>query len=316
MISNVCVELIVKSAHYPVVYSRRLFNHLPMTLVALDEMGATKIQLKSSQQHYVQRFSITSSDDDRNPIEQQFKNFQQLYLESLTEIGIDKTLAKTLPTLMPGVAAGSFYCMTRLASALKTKNLSEIAFALACWRVYYLDVGGIKGAVNKKPGSLLRTITKATSHYRFPAGNTVDRIANILAIPAYHEQKSQLQEINFDIVAIAVVSAYQMTGHFTLLQAIVAIKALGELLPYIDDKELALRYFWQALVLVYLSTGCVLMNANESVDLIPWQDIRSFCCDSPNEHLIELCCACEELTRITGNLNFHKVASRQVHFNR
>ena len=80
MISNVCVELIVKSAHYPVVYSRRLFNHLPMTLVALDEMGATKIQLKSSQQHYVQLFSITSSDDYRNPIVQQFKNFQQLYL--------------------------------------------------------------------------------------------------------------------------------------------------------------------------------------------------------------------------------------------
>lgn len=316
MISNTCIELIAKSAHYPMVYSRRLFNHLPMTLVALDQMGASNSQLHSSQQYYSQRFSNNKCEDPKNPIIQQFLHLQQFYLDSLDEYGIDTTLGNTLPTLMPGVAAGGFYCMTRLASALKSQNFSEIAFALACWRIYYLDVGGLKASVDKKPGSLLRSIAKVTSHYRFPAGNAVDRIVNVLALPEYHEQPSQLKNINFAIISKSVVSAYQMTGHFTLLQAVVATKSLGELLFYLDDDELALRYFWQALVLVYLSTGCTLMSVAEPVELIPWPKIREFCCDSQNEHLIELCWACEELARITGDINCHKVASRQVHFNR
>jgi len=317
MISDECRNLIASIQTYQVTYSRRLFNHLPMILVALDQMKATPLQLRSSYEHYAERLTprtevVTLSD----PIGQQFNQIQQDYLNQLEQLGLEQTLKTALPRLIPGIAAGAFYCVSRLACAIKTQDTAEVATALTCWQLYYLDVEGIKEAVDKKPLGLLRSATKIVTHYRFPAGNTVDRMASVLLLPDYQEMASQPQALNFNILAKAVVSAYQMTGDFTLCQGVIAVNALSELLPYIDDQEQALRNFWQALVLVYLSTGGVAMNAAEPVELIDWLEIRAFCCNSDNEHLIELCYACELLYQQTDDINCHKAASRIIIFNR
>lgn len=317
MISNECRTLISYLKNYQITYSRRLFNHLPMILVALDQMDATPAQLQSSYQSYASRLLSKPQEQALNdPIGQQFSQIQQQYLEQLEQQGIEVTLKLALPQLMPGVAAGAFYCLIRLASALKTEDLDEVATALACWQLYYLGVDGIKATADKKPLSLLRVAAKTIIHYRFPAGNTVDRMASVLMLPDYHEVASQPQEINFNILVKSVVSLYQMTGDFTMYQGVIAVNALGELLPYYDNHETAQRYFWQALVIAYLSTGAVQMAAAEPVALIDWLEIRSICCDSDNEHLIEFCYACELLFQQTDDVNCHKAASRLVMLNR
>jgi len=317
MITEECRHLISSIKDYQITYSRRLFNHLPMVLVALDQMQATPDQLQSSYVNYVERLAhradVFSLSD---PVGQQFEQIRQYYLNQLKQFGLEHTLKQALPRLIPGIAAGAFYCISRLASAIKSQDHQEVAIALTCWRLYYLDVEGIKATEDKKPLGLLRAATKIITHYRFPPGNTVDRIASVLLLPDYHEMASQPQQISFNILAKAVVSVYRMTGDFTLCQGVVAVNALRELLPYIDEPELALRYFWQALVLVYLSTGGVQMNAAEPAELIDWLKIREFCCDSDNEHLIEFCYACQLLHQQTGDINCHKAASRLIMLNR
>ena len=317
MVSSVCSEFISRAKDYPITYNRRLFNHLPMMLIALDEMGATPAQLKSSYECYVERFALLeSTTDPANPIKQQFTLFQQQYFEQLNDQGIEVTVKSALIDLMPGVAAGVFYALTRLATALKSNDLEEIATALACWHLHYLDIAGIKPLVDKKPRSLLRTTAKVVNHYRFPPGNTVDRMISVLALDQYHQIPSQPQEINFALVVNTVLSAYKMTGDFTMHHCVVAVKSFGQLREYFGDQEQALRYFWQAVVVAYLSTGGVPMVPVVAVDLIDWTQIKQFCCDCTNEHLIEICHACEQLFHQTNDPNCHIIASRLVHYNR
>lgn len=315
MISAQCSQLISCVKDYPITYARRLFNHLPMTLVALDEIGATSCQLQQFHQHYAQRLTFDQAKQLTNPLSQQFEVLQQQYLTELHQLGLEQTIKKALRHLFPGMLAGAFYGLTRLANALKTDNLEEISIALTCWHVHYLDVKGIKPLADKKPTNLLRNMAKVTVHYRFPAGNIVDRMESVLSLPYYHEIASQPKTISFDIVVAAVISTYYMTGDFTMHQCVVAVKALGELLPYYEEQELAVRYFWQASVIAYLSTGGIKMSPLEPVELIDWRDIKAFCCDCANEHLIQLCCACEQLYLQTGDINCHRVASRQVRLN-
>ncbi|NRA83254.1 MAG: DUF4243 domain-containing protein [Gammaproteobacteria bacterium] len=317
MLSSVCSELISRAKDYPTTYNRRLFNHLPMMLLALDKMGATSEQLTSSFDNYIERFTDHDNYlDPANPIKQQTEILQQQYLLQLNDQGIKPIISSALLFLMPGVAAGVFYPFTRLANAVVAEDFEEIAIALACWHTYYLDLGEIRECADKKPGSLLRSTAKIVAHYRFPAGNSIDRMASVLDLEQYYQSASQPLVINFEIVATAVLSTYQMTGDFTMHHCVVAIKSFATLRDYFDDEELALRYFWQAVVVAYLSTGGAPMAAAEQVELIDWSEIKAFCCDCSNEHLIEICYACEIIQQQTGHISGHRIASRLVHYNR
>jgi len=317
MVSATSSMLATNIRDYQVTYGNRLFNHLSISLSALTYLDASEEQIISFYSHYIDRLSIREPQRQTyDPIAQQSAVLLEYYRTSLSEIGIEQTLKAELATLMPGIIAGGFYALNRLASAISLKDIDEIATSLTYWRVYYLELGEITSSLDMPPTKILRQLIKVIGHFRFPAGNTCDRVKSVSTLYDYQNSDNQPHEISLEIIADATVKIYQMTGDFTMLHALTATASLKVILPYCEEQELALRYFWQAVVVAYLSTGGAPMSSVEQSPLLPWAEIFSFCHQSPNEHLIELCRACHQLDELLTHQRCHQVASRQVFLNR
>ncbi len=317
MVSATSSMLAKNIRDYQVTYGSRLFNHLSISLSALHYFDASEAQLKAFYASYIDRLSERCEQQETlDPISQQSAALFDDYKKQLTELGIEKTLTKELTRLIPGIVAGGFYAINRLASAISLDDIEEIAASLTCWRIYYLELGAITDSVDQTPTKILRQLAKVMGNFRFPPGNTCDRMKNILTLHDYQANQNQPVEISMEIIADATVKIYQMSGDFTMLHALTGSASLKSLLPYCEDQELALRYFWQAVVVAYLSTGGAPMTSVEKSPLLPWSEIFSFCHQSPNEHLIELCRACHQLDDILPHERCHQVASRQVFLNR
>jgi len=303
--------------NYQVTYGNRLFNHLSISLSALTYLNASDDKIGDFYRQYSERLSEACQDDPTpDPLAQQWTALFARYQAQLTAQGIEATLENELPSLLPGIVAGGFYALNRLASAIETNDLNELAMALTCWRIYYLELGELTTHVHMPPTRILRHLAKVIGHFRFPAGNTIDRVKSVLTLHDYQCNDNQPSEISIEIVADATIKVYQMSGDFTMLHALTGSASLKTILPYCQDQEMALRYFWQAVVVAYLSTGGAPMTSLEKSPLIDWPDIFSFCHESPNEHLIELCRACHQLDAILAHDRCHQVASRQVFLNR
>lgn len=301
---------------YQVTYGARLFNHLSITLSALCYVDADSEHISAFYEQYIQRLDSRCSEQESScPIAQQSAILFDYYRKNLDDKGVEQTLSVELQQLLPGIIAGGFYGLNRLASAIETQEKNEIAMALVCWRLYYLELGEITSSVSKPPTSILRNLAKVIGNFRFPAGNVCDRVRSVLTLHDYHHNDNQPEIISMTILADATIKAYQMSGDFTMLHALTGTASLNTILPYCSDKELALRYFWQACVAAYLSTGGAPMTVVEKSPLLPWQEIFTFCHQSPNEHLIELCRACHQLDSILEHDRCHQVASRQVFLN-
>ena len=313
MVSATSSMLAANIRDFQVTYGNRLFNHLSISISALHYLDASDAQLSSFYQHYTQRLIEQSAHQQiQNPIAQQSEALFIYYQSQLQQQGIEQTLRQELANLIPGIVAGGFYALNRLASGIELKNVEEIAAALTYWRIYYLDLGTIACVDKSPPTKILRQLAKVIGHIRFPAGNTCDRIKTVKLLEAFQMSAHQPIEISIEIVADATIKIYQMSGDFTMLHAFTGAAALRVILPFCQDEELALRYFWQAVVASYLSTGSAPMVPTEKSPLMPWTDIFSFCHQTNNECLIELCRACHQLDDLLAHDRCHQVASRQV----
>ena len=307
--------------YFTITYNNRLFNHYPMTIVSLEAFGATKMQLQSFTDYYSERLSpstnkainIEVNANDNNDYElDELQNTIYFYKKELEINGIAHTLAIHLSLLIDGIGAGNFYAINRLASAVSQKNTHDIAVALALWKTLHIDLGELGGTCEKRPTSLLRHVSKLIGHIRFSAGNITDRMLSVTTLIDYQQTPHQPSAIDFKTIASAAATIYKMSGDFTMLHSVTACWSFYQLLPFIEDETKALRYLWQAIVVAYLSAGSPAMTITDKVILSPWVDILEFCCQSNNEHLIDLCRACQQLYEHTHEEIFHQLAARYV----
>jgi len=298
---------------FSVTYNNRLFNHLPITIASLEKLGASEQQLISFNEYYCQRLvpcDETLVDEDNELSE--FEHQQAIYLAQLNDMGIEKTLQTVLPMLINGIGAGNFYALNRLATGIEQKNIQEIAAALALWNILHLALGELGEQSLKRPTSLLRHISKKIGNIRFSAGNTTDRMHSVITLIDFQQTPHQPQYIDFISIANAAATIYKMSGDFTMLHSVTACWSLKIVLPFVNDDVLALRYFWQAIVVAYLSAGSPAMTFVDKILLSPWPQIIDFCCQSNNEHLIDLCGGCYHLYQETELEIYQQIASRYV----
>lgn len=301
---------------YAITYNHRLFNHFPMSIVALERFGATNEQLDAFHEYYCERLVLSSDTENHcemqsaelSDIEQQSDS---LHLRLKTE-GIESVLKTELPQLLTGIGAGNFYAINRLAYAVNQQNLSDIAISLALWKALHLPLGELCETCLKRPTSLLRGVSKSIGHIRFGAGNTTDRMTSVTTLIDYQTTPHQPEVIDFESIANAAATIYKMSGDFTMLHSVTACYSFSQLTPYMEDEVTGLRHLWQAIVVAYLSAGSPSMTNTEKPELLPWQEIVKFCCASHNEHLIELCYACHQLDKMLEKDVFHQVAAHYV----
>lgn len=325
MVSNHCQQLLDNGLEYNVTYGDRLTNHLPMGLIALDRMGASTSQLDDFFQSYKTRLepiSPVATDESSHPPPQshsrassqedtaQLQAYRQGYLEQIDASGLDATLRQALPLLIPGIAASGFHCLIRLAYAIEAKHTQEIACALAYWRLHYFSLGDIKPQVDSKPMTIMRMMGNVVRRHRFGAGVITDRMSEVIELPEYAEMEDQPSVLTIDAIADCAVRIYQMTRDFTMLHGVTGSHALQVILPWCDDQELALRYYWQALLVAYLTTGAVPLHpVSPQASEMTWDEVLGRCCHSLNDHLIKLCYSCWQLHRTFKDPRYLQVAS-------
>lgn len=281
-----------------------------MTIASLEALGASNQQLQHYNDYYCERLVSCEGDVD-NELDG-FDAQQAIYLTQLNDLGIKRTLEAELPSLINGIGAGNFYALNRLASGVKQDNIQEVAAALALWKILHLDLGELGEDCLKRPTSLLRHVSKKIGHIRFSAGNTTDRMDSVITLIDYQQTPHQPQFIDFLTIANATATIYKMSGDFTMLHCVTGCWSLKQILPFVEDETMALRYFWQATVVAYLSAGSPAMTFVDKITLSPWSQILEFCCQSNNEHLIDLCYACYYLFQTTELEIYQQIASRYV----
>ncbi|WP_406828292.1 questin oxidase family protein [Microbulbifer sp. ARAS458-1] len=262
-ITRHCVELLEAGSRYHVRYGDHLANHLPMVLIALDRLGAAPLRLKYTFDRSVPHLQPRPA----SPVEQiadpargrnredLFPSVLNYYERQLRQLGIAKCLQQELPPLLPSISTAAFHGLIRTAYGVDARHLEEVAMGLAYWTLDYHELGSSNEKVAASASEILTSVGNKFADIPLAPGNIADHMQSVTGQPGWMDTPIQPQSIALEDIADVAIHAYLGTGDFTLLHGVTGCHALRLILPYCDNREEALRYFWQGLVIAYLSTG-------------------------------------------------------------
>lgn len=305
-ISRYCVELLEAASVYHVRYGDRLANHLPMVLIALDKMGASREQLQNAFDRSIVHLERPPLDpagplsegetitDLRNR-EERFPSALGYYLSQLRQHGIAETLRRELPPLLPSIATAAFHGLIRTAYGIDAGHQQEVATGLAYWNMEYRE---LPSSDERLPVAATEIPARVAERYpliSLAPGNISDHMAAVTRQEDWEETPIQPEQLGLQDIAEVALAAYRGTGDFTLLHGVTGCHALRLILPYCSDPESALRYFWRGLVIAYLSTGPKVIDPQEErKEVASWEQILQRACASDDDHVIKLTYSCEQ----------------------
>ncbi len=302
-----CRKLLALGRRYHPAYKNGLSNHLPMALIALQRMGATPAQLEAFYCHYVPRLEPMPADAEtptsglKELLRDSRGSMARLPVlragirKAIREAGLEATLRELLPVLIPGVSAAAFHGIIRLAYAVQAEAPEEAAIALAYWAAEYLELGELPAPKTASLEAIAGQLGPVTRNHEFRPGIITDRMAEVAALPKFRAAASQPGSLALDTLAAFALAAYRRTGNFTLLHGVTGCHALRILLPLIDNQERALRYYWQALLVAWLSTGALditTVTATDNAAPGNWQELLRAACRASDEHVIKMVYTC------------------------
>lgn len=301
-ISRHCTELLEAASVYHVRYGDRLANHLPMVLIALDKMGASRGQLQHAFDRSVDhlerpRFEFAEPLPERKTIadlrnrEERFPSAQIYYQRHLRQHGIAGALHRELPPLLPSIATAAFHGLIRTAYGIDAGHEQEVATGLAYWNMEYRELPASDDRLPTAAAKIPAKIAKRYPLISLAPGNISDHMAAVTRQKGWIETPIQPEQIGLQNIAEVALASYRGTGDFTLLHGVTGCHALRLILPFCEDPEMALRYFWSALVIAYLSTGPKdIVEPKHSSHCVPtWNELLDRACQSDDDHVIKLC---------------------------
>lgn len=318
-ITRDCAQLLETTSRYHVQYGDRLANHLPMVLIALDKMGAGRKEMQHAFDRSIPHLRLRPGspikelkdvDLCRNR-DELFPSALHYYEQQLKQHGIAACLQQELPSLLPGIATAAFHGLIRTAYGIDARHLEEVAMGLAYWN---LDFHGLSSSAHRSPQPAAEILTEVAT--KFPdialaPGNIADHMESVTRQAAWMDTVIQPQQLSLEDIANVALTAYLGTKDFTLLHGVTGCHALRLILPYCKDRELALRYFWQGLVIAYLSTGPKPIKPSPrrtSEDIAQQQAaIRDKALRSDDDHVIKLAYSALEEFHYYGNIEYLNV---------
>jgi hypothetical protein len=320
--SAACRELLLQSRHHAPLYGDRLANHLPMALLALDRLGADAAIMQRFADRYASKLvPAASSSSGRDPHDVlgsrgDYPRFVSFFEDRIREAGADAVLRDWVPVLMPGLAASAFHALIRLAYAIEGGIEDEIARALAYWASEYAP---LPLSLEPGEGSLdeiaARLLAKVADHV-FKPGIIIDKMLEIAWDPALAGAVIQpaappsLREI-----AAFGLDAYRRREDFTLLHVVTGCHAFRIVQPYANDKALARRYLWQAVLVAWLTVVAAPMGraqAGGDDAEIGEEEIAARAVLSSDDHVIKLCYSALCEYGEYGDLAYLRIAARKL----
>lgn len=317
-ITRYCTELLEAAGAYHVRYGDRLANHLPMVLIALDKMGASREQL----QHAFDRSVAHLERPQLAPVDPEIpiaecRNREELlpsaldyYQRQLRQHGIAECLRRELPPLLPAIATAAFHPLIRTAYGIDANHQQEIATGLAYWNLEYRELPTSDARLETAPEEILPLLAQRFPLISLAPGNISDHMAAVTRQDGWQDTPLQPEQIGLENIAQVALHAYRGTADFTLLHGITGCHALRRVLDYCEDKESALRYFWAGLAIAFLSTGPKeIRSIDESTEKLDWNEIHRRSCNSEDDHIIKLTYSCEQEWQHYQDESYQAVAS-------
>ncbi|MGP1384563.1 MAG: questin oxidase family protein [Thainema sp.] len=299
-----CRSLIQQASSFHPLYGDRLANHLPMVLIAMQQMGADDTALTQYYHAYISKLQVVNSEKSRFIQDfvatehlgnrDRFNDFSTFFHQEIAKSGKSAVLQEWLPLLMPGVAASAFHALIRLAYAVEADLDSEIAIALAYWAAEFQPLGSVGQTTSESIIDIAVRLGPIGAEHQFQPGIIVDRMNEIKELSTFQSAIYQPEQLCLDDIRQLCIAAYLQTGDFTLLHAVTSTHAFRVILPYQSNPELALRYHWQAILVAYLSTGLLLNPDNQDAPTHQqdWSSCFTNAIASRNDHQIKLTYTC------------------------
>ncbi|MCZ7644938.1 MAG: questin oxidase family protein [Planctomycetota bacterium] len=306
-------------------------NHGPMTLLALERMGAPDERLKAYFATLEPRFGKQAFDlaktgplDEANWREHLggfawFPRYVEFFEARERELGLEATLRAYLPGMLSGLAGHAFHPLLRLGYALDAGNRDECVYALAYWAATWLPSPAYDaGAAPVAPGELLANARDALKDLPLEmSGNIVNRLRTVYAQPAF---AAALKPVRFpDERPLAEASgllleAFRKTHNFTLLHAVTSCQALRLILPYAGERDAALNAFWHAVCAAWITvekSGRELERDTAAPGALGWDEAFAKAAETLNEHTIKLVYTCRLEARCYGRPAYLDLAARE-----
>lgn len=318
-ITRDCAQLLEAGSRYHVHYGDRLANHLPMVLIALDRMNANRSQLA----HAFDRSTPHLGPRPGSPVEDiqdvahcrnredLFASALHYYEQQLKQLGIARCLQQELPRLLPAIATAAFHGLIRTAYGVDARHLEEIAMGLAYWNLDYHALDSSNQLAPLSAADLIEQLAEKFPEVPLAPGNIADHMQSVTGQPGWMDTPIQPEQLGLEDIAQVAIRAYLGTHDFTLLHGVTGCHALRLILPYCTDQQAALRYFWQGLVIAYLSTGPKAIqpvDTREIEDIAERQaEIRTRALASDDDHVIKLAYSALEEFHYYGSDAYLKV---------
>lgn len=325
------------AAIYDPEYGGGLSNHLPMALVALDQMGATPSQLNEYQRTHVSWLEKLPA--NRRAIAPQVtvgawpfrKANHDGYVELRADFqrriaadGWEQVLRAALPDLASGLTAAAFHGMIRTAMGVTARHEGEIASGLAYWAAHWQRLGLVEAtsSVSADPVALLGRIHDDA---RFATPSDLpdlidDNLIAVSRMKGFSEVTHWLDVERAGIrdLALAAAQVYGATGDFTALHLVTGAQAAAVLLPYVERPKVLLPWLWQGMAAAYIAIGRPNLPGADMVGMwrnstVPsWQDLLQRGLAETDEHAVKLIYSSLYLGRLTGDRIFRWLAARET----
>lgn len=300
--------LLAQGRQFDPRFRGKLANHLPMALIALDRLGASDDQLNAFYREYTPRLNPIEAvepqfwPDWTSAIGQSdaFARLLAHFEVALEREGRDAVLRDALPHLLPGICASAFHALIRLGYGVRQDDSAEIAHALAYWAAEWQDLGPIQRSSRADMAELLTERSAPFEGHRFNPGIIGDRMREVSRHPDFVLGAQQPRTIDWRSLIQLARRAYRDNGHFTVLHGLTSLHALWMLRPWLKKEEEALRYFWLAYLVAFITTGKPVPGPEpESDPAVTPSDARAWAVGRDDDHDIKLVYTC---------LDFHEQA--------
>ena len=298
-------------------------NHLPMALIALERLGATPKRLNEYFEFYVEKLNPL----EYFPYDGEFKWLNHLgekdkfgayldfYLSQIYFYGINFTLSTHIEKLLQGCVASAFHALIRLSYGIMQLNSKEVAFGLAHMSSHFLLLPEPLKS-DMQPSALIDKALNAFSNYEAVGDSITKRMTDIAEHHGFANVNRYPEDLSLGSFSTLFSQLYLRSNNFTILHTVTSCHAMRVLLPYIQDKNTALKSYWSAALVAVLSINHLSLSGIEvasfkSTDELSFSDAIK----SNDDHIIKLVFSCIEEYKYYNEINHLMILKEKLNTN-
>ena len=296
-------SLLDSGKHFEPEYKGGLSNHLPMVLTALHGLGAShgrqaqffgqySLRLERAPSHKLRNQPLPENEWELRGRTDAYHQLQGHFEAAIKREGIDVTLRRSLPYLMPGCGAAAWHGLLRTAYALISRHDGELASGLAYWTSRHLDLGSTSygGTTNDVPGTLL-SLRSHMLDLDSDHGLIYLRMQSVATNKNFSEEVAKLRVETVTLAALAeyALELYLQTRDFVVLHLVTSCHAMRLILPFCDNPIEAMHHYWKSFAAGVIASGVELEQERLPIAASgTWQDAIEVARRSDDDHLIKI----------------------------